>query len=159
MQYDSAESAFNAIEFTNGIEIFGRSVVVELFLPKEIRMVPQQYLSTCYVKNFHEALTDSQLRSLFAPFGIIKSAYIKRDRRNQSKKFGFVNFVNPECARNAILCMNGKIMDGLKLYVSLVQNKTERLCHLKRKYETDHSVNCPFVDPFDVVQAFFLQAF
>lgn len=56
-----------------------------------------------YVKNFSNDpdFTNMQLVELFSIFGEIQSACVMRDENGRSKGFGFVNFVDPECALRA----------------------------------------------------------
>uniref|UniRef100_A0A8C4M944 RRM domain-containing protein n=1 Tax=Equus asinus asinus TaxID=83772 RepID=A0A8C4M944_EQUAS len=54
------------------------------------------------------------------------------DESGKSKGFGFVSF---EDAQKAIEGMNGKVLNGNRVYVGKAQNKVERLSELKHKFE------------------------
>ncbi|ETO11680.1 apoptosis-promoting RNA-binding protein TIA-1/TIAR, partial [Reticulomyxa filosa] len=80
-----------------------------------------------YVKPLAPDLTDDKLRELFGPFGNIISAKVMRNpETNQSRGFGFVCFETKEEASQALVKLNGSVIDGTKLYVSRAQKKEER---------------------------------
>lgn len=53
----------------------------------------------------------------------------------RSKGFGFVGFSSPEAAIKALTEMNGQIVDGKALHVSLAQRKEERQAYLSNLYK------------------------
>lgn len=59
-----------------------------------------------YIKHFPENWTDENLRELFSPFGPITSYAITTD--NKGRRFGFVNYVSCDSARDAVLQLHGK---------------------------------------------------
>jgi len=85
-----------------------------------------------YVKNLDDDVTDDKLRELFAPFGTITSAVVKRDSKTGlSKGFGFVCFSAPEEATKAVQELNAKMVGSKPLYVALHQPKEQRKAQLE----------------------------
>lgn len=87
-----------------------------------------------YVKNISDSLSDDGFREAFAPFGTITSARIMRDENKTSKGFGFVCYSSPEEATKAVTEMNGKVIGGKPLVVTLHQRKEQRKAHLAATY-------------------------
>jgi cold-inducible RNA-binding protein len=72
-----------------------------------------------YVGNLSFQTSESQLRDMFASYGEVTSASLVMDRETgRPRGFGFVEFANPEDAKNAINEMNGKNVDGRDLTVN-----------------------------------------
>lgn len=86
-----------------------------------------------YVKNIADTVTDEQFREAFAPFGTITSARIMRDGE-VSKGFGFICYSAAEEAARAVAEMNGKVLAGKPLMVTLHQRKEHRRAHLAATY-------------------------
>eukprot|EP00286_Rhodomonas_abbreviata_P013215 CAMPEP_0181340828 /NCGR_PEP_ID=MMETSP1101-20121128/30062_1 /TAXON_ID=46948 /ORGANISM="Rhodomonas abbreviata, Strain Caron Lab Isolate" /LENGTH=715 /DNA_ID=CAMNT_0023452019 /DNA_START=131 /DNA_END=2278 /DNA_ORIENTATION=- len=89
-----------------------------------------------YVKNISDTLTDDTFREAFAPFGTITSARIMREMNDGkvSKGFGFVCYSSPEEATRAVTELNGKVVGGKPLVVTLHQRKEHRRAHLAATY-------------------------
>ncbi|MGI8908688.1 MAG: RNA recognition motif domain-containing protein [Candidatus Sumerlaeaceae bacterium] len=65
------------------------------------------------------AVSDEELRSMFAPFGEVTSASIAKDRfTERSRGFGFVDMPNQDQANAAIQALNGKEVGGRSLTVN-----------------------------------------
>lgn len=65
-----------------------------------------------YVKNFSQDpdFTDEQLTEMFSEYGDVQNACVMRDQNGKSKGFGFVSFVNPECAEKATQAVYAQAM-------------------------------------------------
>jgi polyadenylate-binding protein len=84
-----------------------------------------------YVKNIDDALNDEAFRELFSPFGTITSSRIMRDEGGATGRgFAFVCYSSPEEATRAVSEMNGKMVHGKPLFVTLHQRKDIRRAHL-----------------------------
>ncbi|EOA20950.1 hypothetical protein CARUB_v10001285mg [Capsella rubella] len=120
-----AESAAQAINSLNGYKFEGRVWEVQhrnSHRREEIREGLQREV-ICYVGNFRYELTEAGLKDMFAQFGEVSSCKIRRDpNTGKSKGDGFVEFVTPEAASNATV-LNGKVIDGRFIYVSLARSK------------------------------------
>jgi RNA recognition motif-containing protein len=80
-----------------------------------------------YVGNLKYAVTDDQLREMFAEFGDVASADVIKDKfSGQSKGFGFVDMPNESEAKDAIQALNDAMQDGRKLTVNEARPRTER---------------------------------
>ncbi len=80
-----------------------------------------------YVGNLKYAVTDDQLRDMFAEFGDVASADVIKDKfSGQSKGFGFVDMPNASEANDAIQALNDAMQDGRKLTVNEARPRTER---------------------------------
>jgi cold-inducible RNA-binding protein len=72
-----------------------------------------------FVGGLPYALTDDQLRELFAPVGEVVSAKVIVDRdTNRSKGFGFVEMSSDDEAKAAVDQLNGKEVEGRSINVS-----------------------------------------
>ncbi len=77
-----------------------------------------------YVGNLSYRTSEDAFRELFAPFGELASAKIISDRiSGQSKGFGFVEFVDQECAKTAIKELNGSSFEGRNIVVNEAKPK------------------------------------
>ena len=83
--------------------------------------------SKLYVGNLAYGVTDSDLQTMFAPFGTVQSAQVIMDRdTNRSKGFGFVEMGSAAEATAAINALNGKEADGRQLTVNEARPREER---------------------------------
>lgn len=73
-----------------------------------------------YVGNIEEGVTEDRLEKLFSRVGKVSSAKIIRDGE-KPKGYGFVTYIDPQEATNAILYLNGSKLDGQKLVVDNAQ--------------------------------------
>lgn len=78
-----------------------------------------------YVGNLPYNISDDQLSGMFAKFGTPDSARVITDRdTGQSKGFGFVEFSNPDQAKEA-LSLNGTEFGGRAIRVNEARPKNE----------------------------------
>ncbi|KHN22334.1 Polyadenylate-binding protein 2 [Glycine soja] len=137
VQFESEESAQNAIDKLNGMLINDKQVYVGPFQRKQDResALSGTKFNNVYVKNLFEATTEADLKRIFGEYGAITSAVVMRDVDGKSKGFGFVNFANVEDAAKAVEALNGKNFDGKEWYVGKAQKKSERELELKERNE------------------------
>ncbi|KAJ8374566.1 hypothetical protein SKAU_G00051460 [Synaphobranchus kaupii] len=61
---------------------------------------------------------EQSLEDVFSKYGQITEVVVIKDRESQkSRGFGFITFENPEDAKDAMLAMNGKSLDGRQIRV------------------------------------------
>jgi RNA recognition motif-containing protein len=79
-----------------------------------------------YCGNLSYAVSSSDLESLFAPYGAVRSAEVIMDRdTGQSKGFGFVEMESDADAQTAIEQLNDKPYEGRPLRVNEARPRTE----------------------------------
>ncbi|TYI57502.1 hypothetical protein E1A91_D11G286000v1 [Gossypium mustelinum] len=68
-----------------------------------------------------------ELKTLFAPFGVVKEARLIRDPKTQRPKgFGFVTFETEAEAQKALKAMNGRIVRGRLIFVEYANGKSQK---------------------------------
>jgi len=84
-------------------------------------------MKNVFVGNMSFNSTESELRSLFEPFGEITRIQLITDRdTGRARGFGFVEMSNDEEAAKAIAGLNGTQMSGRALNVNEANPKAER---------------------------------
>ena len=80
-----------------------------------------------YVGNIPFKMVEKELVELFTPVGNVIAVFIVKDKENgRSKGYGFVEMENPELAKKAIESLNGQIIGGRILKVSLAIERVEK---------------------------------
>ena len=84
-------------------------------------------MKNLFIGNMSFQTTESELRSLFEPFGALTRVNVVTDRdTGQARGFGFVEMPNDEEATKAIAGLNGKEVSGRALNVNEARPKTDR---------------------------------
>ncbi|MDB5229327.1 MAG: RNA-binding protein [Chitinophagaceae bacterium] len=80
-----------------------------------------------YVSNLSFNVQDEDLREFFAEYGEVSSAKIITDKfTNKSRGFGFVEMPDDEAAQKAITELNGGVVEGRAINVTVAKPKEER---------------------------------
>lgn len=80
-----------------------------------------------YVSNLGFHVTDDDLRKLFEPFGTVSSAKVISDRETgRSRGFGFVEMDSADEAGKAMSDLNGKMLEGRAISVTVAREKEKR---------------------------------
>ena len=80
-----------------------------------------------YVGNLSYGTSSSDLETMFAAHGTVKSAEVIMDREtNRSKGFGFVEMGSDQEAQAAIKALSGKEVDGRALTVNEAKPREDR---------------------------------
>lgn len=83
--------------------------------------------SKLFVGGLPYAVTEDELRELFAAIGQVESAQIIIDREtNRSKGFGFITMANDDDAQTAIKELDGKDFQGRRLAVNEARPQERR---------------------------------
>lgn len=156
VDFETNEEAVKAIEGMNEYEIGEHKLFVGQHQKKEERQRElkrkhdmerkqrrQQFRNAnLYVKNLADDVTDEKLAQNFAKYGTITSAKVMMDKQSgRSRGFGFVCFSTPEEATVAVTQMNGRMVDGKPLFVTLAQSKEERRQQLEAQYASRSTRN------------------
>ena len=80
-----------------------------------------------YVGNLSYSTSETDLQTLFAQAGAVKSVALIKDRDSgRSKGFAFVEMETQQDMQNAISMFNGKDLQGRDLSVSIARPREER---------------------------------
>ncbi|XP_043701551.1 polyadenylate-binding protein 7-like [Telopea speciosissima] len=136
VQFESEASATAAVEKFNGSIIGGKQIYVGNFVKKSERVLPSPdaKYTNLYMKNLDPDITEELLQEKFSEFGKITNLVISKDNNGNSRGFGFVNFDNPDDAKQAMETMNGSQLGSKALYVARAQKKAEREQILHRQF-------------------------
>jgi len=140
VHFETEEAATRAIEKVNGMMLADKKVFVGRFKSRGDRMREfgeraKQY-TNLYIKNLPDSWDDAKMEEVFGAFGEILSHKVAVDEETgKSKCFGFISFKEHEQAEAAVEEMDGKEVDGKKIYCGRAQKKAEREGELKAKYD------------------------
>jgi polyadenylate-binding protein len=148
VNFVSHEAAQQAVEALNGTTQKGKTIYVgraqkrterDEELRRQFEAFKLERMSkftgvNLYVKNLSEGVNDEQLRGEFEKYGTITSCKVMTDEKGNSRGFGFVCFSSPEESQRAMTELNGRMMGGKPLYVSMAQRKDERRAQLEAQY-------------------------
>ncbi|XP_060761219.1 polyadenylate-binding protein 1-A-like [Neoarius graeffei] len=139
VQYQSPEAAELAIKKLNGKLLNDRQVFVEHVKVRERRETEagpsSQPFTNVFIKNLAEDVNDRQLSVIFSKFGPLLNVHVGKDENGKSRGFGFVRFARHEDAQRAVTVMNGKVLNGKRVYVTRAQTKEERQAGFRQKFE------------------------
>jgi RNA-binding protein 39 len=76
-----------------------------------------------YVGNIHFSITENDLQNVFEPFGELEFVQLQKDETARSRGYGFVQFRDPNQARDALEKMNGFDLAGRPIRVGLGNDK------------------------------------
>lgn len=80
-----------------------------------------------YVSNLSFSVQDEDLKAFFADYGEVSSAKVIMDKQtNRSRGFGFVEMADEAAAQKAIQELDGGMVDGRAIKVSVARPKEER---------------------------------
>ncbi|XP_066091254.1 polyadenylate-binding protein 1-like isoform X1 [Saccopteryx bilineata] len=139
VHFETLEAAQKAISTMNGMLLNDRKVFVDHFKSRRKREAElgarAVEFTNIYVKNLQVDVDEQDLEELFSHFGKILSLKVMRDNSGHSRGFGFVNFEKHEEAQKAVMDMNGKEVQGRRLYVGRAQKRVERQQELRRRFQ------------------------
>lgn len=79
-----------------------------------------------FVGNLDLAITQDQLKAVFAPYGVVHSVKIVIDRDSrQPRGFAFVEMATPEQAADAVRSLDGSLLNERPLRVNEARAKSQ----------------------------------
>ncbi|XP_029941614.1 polyadenylate-binding protein 1-like [Salarias fasciatus] len=141
VHFETVEAAERATQRLNGMLLNDQIVTIEpfrSFKDREAELATSaEEFTNVYIKNFGEDMDDNRLTELFSKYGPTSSVRVMTDDNGNSKGFGFARFESHENAKKAVDDLNGKVLNGRRLYVSRAQRKAERQTELTRRFEPE----------------------
>jgi len=90
-----------------------------------------------FIKNLDKKIDHKSLFDTFQQFGNILSCKIELDETNESKGYGYIQFATQEAADKAIDKVNGKMLNGKKVFVGSFVPRKERIAEAHNKKYTN----------------------
>jgi len=90
-----------------------------------------------FIKNLDKQIDHKSLFVTFQQFGSISSCKIELDDTNESKGYGYIQYTTQEAADKAIEKVNGKMLNGKKVFVGSFVPRKERLAENSNKKYTN----------------------
>ncbi|KAL8782891.1 MAG: hypothetical protein Q9195_009539 [Heterodermia aff. obscurata] len=132
VEFKQEESVPQAIQLT-GQKLLGIPIIAQLTEaeknrqarnPEAINTNPNQVpFHRLYVGNIHFSITESDLQNVFEPFGELEFVQLQKEEQGRSRGYGFVQFRDPNQAREALEKMNGFDLAGRPIRVGLGNDK------------------------------------
>ncbi|KAJ5774929.1 RNA recognition motif domain eukaryote [Penicillium paradoxum] len=132
VEFKAEESVPAAIQLT-GQRLLGIPIIAQLTEAEKNRQARNPAATTgnqhtapfhrLYVGNVHFSITEADLNNVFEPFGELEFVQLQKDETGRSKGYAFVQFSNPEQARDALEKMNGFELAGRAIRVGLGNDK------------------------------------
>ena len=110
VEYAEETSAQRAIDEITGTEILGKTLKVSLAVKPDATTEAKN--ANVYIAGLPPTVTDNDLLSYFSPYGSVLSHKLLTHPNGTSRGAGFVRFANNTDADLAIKEMNGKILTG-----------------------------------------------
>ncbi|BAS91690.1 Os04g0682400 [Oryza sativa Japonica Group] len=123
VKYSDPRCASEAIKRMNGRLVEGRALEVRVAgFPSSEDNSQQPSKETdmakLYVCNLSLSMNTDRLIHLFLPFGEVTNAKVAKDHTTGlSKGYGFVQYSSPHHAAEAVIHLNGRLVDGRKIEV------------------------------------------
>ena len=147
INYYNLDSAENAIANLNKTKFMDSELEVEHFQKKNERLQVPQENSSIYIKNIPNSYSKIEdLKNIFAKFGKIVFGKVFQD--SNERPYAIIVYADAESANKAKEEMNDKQLDEkdeIKLYVDLLQKKSERKRMLTTKIgDINNKLNMEF---------------
>lgn len=132
VEFKDEESVPLAIQMT-GQKLLGIPIIAQLTEAEKNRQARNPEASSSnhnsvpfhrlYVGNIHFSITEQDLQNVFEPFGELEFVQLQKDETGRSRGYGFVQFRDPNQAREALEKMNGFDLAGRPIRVGLGNDK------------------------------------
>jgi len=95
-----------------------------------------------YVSNLGFSVQDEDLREYFEEYGEVTSAKVITDKfTNRSRGFGFVEMSDNTAAEKAIKELNGAVVEGRSISVTVARPREESPSNNRRSFSSNSSSN------------------
>ncbi|KAL1302729.1 hypothetical protein AAFC00_003083 [Neodothiora populina] len=150
VEFKEEESVQKALGLT-GQKLLGIPVIVQLTEAEKNRQAritdgaPTQSngipFHRLYVGNIHFSVTEEDLNAVFSPFGELEFVQLQKEDAGRSKGYGFVQYVDPTHAKEALKDMNGFEIAGRPIRVGLGSDKftPESTANLLHRFSNQNS--------------------
>ncbi|KAL4939742.1 hypothetical protein BDV06DRAFT_214052 [Aspergillus oleicola] len=132
VEFKDESSVAPAIQLT-GQKLLGIPIIAQLTEAEKNRQARSTEASSgnkhsapfhrLYVGNIHFSIDENDLQSVFEPFGELEFVQLQKDETGRSRGYGFVQFRDPNQARDALEKMNGYDLGGRAIRVGLGNDK------------------------------------
>lgn len=124
VNYQNAADADRAIDTLNFERLNDRPI--RIMWSQRDPSLRRSGLGNIFIKNLDKVVDNKIMFDTFSVFGNILSCKVSYDDKSQSKGYGFVHFDSEEAATKAIQLMNGKIIEGKKVFCGKFVSRKDR---------------------------------
>lgn len=124
VNYEHPKHAESALENLNYEDLLGRQI--RIMWCQRDPSLRKSGRGNIFIKNLDKNIAQKDLYDTFCHFGKILSCKIAIDETGASKGYGFIHFLEEECATNAIKAVNGKMINGRIVFVGQFIPRSER---------------------------------
>lgn len=135
VNFHTATDADRALESLNNQPIKGRPC--RIMWSQRDPSLRKSGKGNIFIKNLDKKIDHKSLFDTFQQFGNILSCKIELDETNESKGYGYIQFATQEAADKAIDKVNGKMLNGKKVFVGSFVPRKERIAEAHNKKFTN----------------------
>jgi polyadenylate-binding protein len=84
-----------------------------------------------------DSVSTKDLNTIFSKYGEISSCKLEFDQAGKSKGYGYVSYVDPECADKAIESLNGKEINGKQVEITVLIPSKNKCCIYVKNFPRD----------------------
>jgi len=125
VNYHNLVDAERAIDLLNYKDIKGRPC--RIMWSQRDPSLRRSNVGNIFIKNLDRAIDNKTLYDTFSSFGNILSCKVAQDESGASKGFAFIHFETQEAAKEAIDKVDGKLLNGKRVFVAQFVPRKERL--------------------------------
>jgi len=115
VNFNSTENAERGLDTLNYTPLKGKPIRISW--SQRDPSLRRSNVGNTFIKNLGKDIDALALEEIFGKFGNIASCKVQTDSEGNSLGFGFVHFENEEESKNAISQMDGKFLNGKKIFV------------------------------------------
>lgn len=135
VNFHTATDADRALESLNNQPIKGRPC--RIMWSQRDPSMRKSGKGNIFIKNLDKKIDHKSLFDTFQQFGNILSCKIELDETNESKGYGYIQFATQEAADKSIDKVNGKMLNGKKVFVGSFVPRKERIAEAHNKKYTN----------------------